>query len=295
LAFPPRNPPVEIGCLTFDDASKVFYSLNARLGWPAESRMHLRLPRHSKVLLSPGCSEMDEPKNPASDDTNKSRSPQQVPKAGPPLRPLQHFNSTASSTRAPAAEKLTAAKNKKKKREAQDQFHWEISQCRILIQQLRRNNYNSERFLFDQKWWCQNLWPKVLNAVAACKGAGLDDKELQKIDEVRLDLDKQWRLICEEFGNLSETTHPLNHDDVGREFRGVWKVNPGCKLSKNEDAVFRAVKALYPDGNLDHKATVRDRRINKVLLKGVGGVEGVGEVGVNSRTIQRALSKIRVT
>ena len=71
--------------------------------------------------------------------------------------------------------------------------------------------------------------PKVLNAVAACKGAGLDDKELQKIDEVRLDLDDQWRLICEEFGKLSETTYLLNHDDVGRKFRQVWKVKPGCE------------------------------------------------------------------
>jgi hypothetical protein len=65
----------------------------------------------------------------------------------------------------------------------------------------------------------------------------------------------------------------------------AWKARPGTKLTKSEDAVLAAVSALWPDGEIDHKAGARDRKIQNWL-------KPKNQSPVSVRVIQRALEKI---
>ena len=65
----------------------------------------------------------------------------------------------------------------------------------------------------------------------------------------------------------------------------VWGPNPGPELTPHNNAVLRVLNELWPNGQLDHKAAGRDRKINDRLLKHGGST-------VSTRTIQRTLKKI---
>jgi hypothetical protein len=62
-----------------------------------------------------------------------------------------------------------------------------------------------------------------------------------------------------------------------------WKAKLGDKniLTHHEEAVLSAINELFPNGELDHKAKLRDKSIKQHLAS-----------PVSSRTIQRALAKI---
>jgi hypothetical protein len=68
-----------------------------------------------------------------------------------------------------------------------------------------------------------------------------------------------------------------------------WKPKAGDKnkLTDHEEAVVRAITAIWPDGKLDHKAQHRDKLINVHLNK------SLNRSTVSSRVIQRALAKIQ--
>jgi hypothetical protein len=68
-----------------------------------------------------------------------------------------------------------------------------------------------------------------------------------------------------------------------------WKPKAGDKnkLTDHEEAVVRAITAIWPDGKLDHKAQHRDKLINVHLNK------TLNRSTVPSRVIQRALAKIQ--
>jgi hypothetical protein len=72
--------------------------------------------------------------------------------------------------------------------------------------------------------------------------------------------------------------------DTSKVFK-VWKPKRGHKLTANEYAVLEVLNKLWPDGQLEHKANARDRRINDFL-------KNSGKSVVSTRTIQRALKKI---
>ena len=63
-----------------------------------------------------------------------------------------------------------------------------------------------------------------------------------------------------------------------------WKAKPGKKLTPIEVAVLRAINELFPNGEITHKATSRNKRINQHLAN---------SGGVSPRTIQRTLEKIK--
>ena len=67
----------------------------------------------------------------------------------------------------------------------------------------------------------------------------------------------------------------------------VWgpKLGYEDKLSPHDNAVLQALNEICPDGQLDHKAAGRDRKINERLLK-------QGRSTVSTRTIERTLKKI---
>jgi hypothetical protein len=65
----------------------------------------------------------------------------------------------------------------------------------------------------------------------------------------------------------------------------VWKAKPGAELTDSQVAVLQMVNELWPDGQLDHKAAARNRRINERLQKQSRSV-------VSSRTIERTLEKV---
>ena len=67
----------------------------------------------------------------------------------------------------------------------------------------------------------------------------------------------------------------------------VWgpKLGYEDKLSPHDNAVLQVLNELWPNGQLDHKAAGRDRKINERLLK-------QGRSTVSTRTIERTLKKI---
>jgi hypothetical protein len=65
----------------------------------------------------------------------------------------------------------------------------------------------------------------------------------------------------------------------------VWRQKPGATLTGGMKAVLRAHNALWPDGNLDHTASNRNKRINQWL-------KSQNNSGVSDRSIQRARKKI---
>ena len=67
----------------------------------------------------------------------------------------------------------------------------------------------------------------------------------------------------------------------------VWGPRLGYedKLSAHDNAVLQVLNELWPDGQLDHKAAGRDRKIIERLLK-------QGRSSVSTRTIERTLKKI---
>jgi hypothetical protein len=69
--------------------------------------------------------------------------------------------------------------------------------------------------------------------------------------------------------------------------RHRWHAKPGNKnkLTQHEEAVLSALNALFPSGELAHKAKQRNTRIKDFL-------KNSGRGSVETRTIQRALAKI---
>ena len=67
----------------------------------------------------------------------------------------------------------------------------------------------------------------------------------------------------------------------------TWRAKRGVGLTKAEAAVLEALKAVCPNGRLDHKAKARDGRINKWLKEKENGL-----TPVSSRTILRTLKKV---
>jgi len=65
----------------------------------------------------------------------------------------------------------------------------------------------------------------------------------------------------------------------------TWRPMPGGTLSRAQHKVLEAINELWPDGNLDHKAKARDKRIQDWLKL-------TQQSTVSSRTIQRTLGKI---
>jgi hypothetical protein len=66
----------------------------------------------------------------------------------------------------------------------------------------------------------------------------------------------------------------------------AWKVKPGMRLTATENAILNAVNALWPTGEVDHKAKARNVRINDWLRQN-------NKSGASTRTMQRLLRKIR--
>jgi hypothetical protein len=67
--------------------------------------------------------------------------------------------------------------------------------------------------------------------------------------------------------------------------RKTWKRKSGNRLTDGEAAVCEAFNALWPNGEIDHKAKARNRAINDWL-------RDQGRSPVSLRVIQRALNKI---
>jgi hypothetical protein len=65
----------------------------------------------------------------------------------------------------------------------------------------------------------------------------------------------------------------------------TWRPKPGKQLTVSEIAVLNAINAIWPDGELDHKAKARDKRIQDWLTL-------TQQSSVKTRTIQRTLLKI---
>lgn len=70
--------------------------------------------------------------------------------------------------------------------------------------------------------------------------------------------------------------------------RKVWGAKLGTRLTDSETAVLGALNTLWSNGELDHKARARDRRINDWLANR-------NTSRLSSRVIQRALQKIKFT
>jgi hypothetical protein len=73
---------------------------------------------------------------------------------------------------------------------------------------------------------------------------------------------------------------------VSVDAKQTWKAKPSKKLTPSEASVLKACNALWPNGDLDHKAMGRDRQIN-------GWLKSRNESNLSPRTIQRALKKIK--
>jgi hypothetical protein len=66
----------------------------------------------------------------------------------------------------------------------------------------------------------------------------------------------------------------------------IWKPKLGAKIPKGWAAILPALNELWPDGDVGHKASERDRLINKWL-------KDHQERPLGPRTIQRAIKMMR--
>jgi hypothetical protein len=85
---------------------------------------------------------------------------------------------------------------------------------------------------------------------------------------------------------IPEQQQSMAHSGPLAQISKTWKSKPGANLTKSEKAVLAALNDLWPNGDLDHKAKARDRRITERLTKNRGS-------SVAPRTIQRALKKLQ--
>ena len=74
--------------------------------------------------------------------------------------------------------------------------------------------------------------------------------------------------------------------EIHQKSAKAWKPEAGKKLSLSEKAVLDAIKTLWPEGTVDHKAQGRNKSINEWLKK-------QSKSHLAPRTIQRAMKKIR--
>lgn len=89
-------------------------------------------------------------------------------------------------------------------------------------------------------------------------------------------------------GTRARTDHarrPPSAEPEQTENNKTWRPKPDVRLTKAEDAVLEALKALWPNDRPDHNAKARDNRIVKLLKE-----KRLTPVG--SRTIQRTLKKV---